>query len=82
MQGHAGELVYEADADQRPDTRKEYGNQQREQRHQQAVLEAGAAGESSRDVAADDEGQQQRYEESDQGRRSALCGGLSGTPGS
>ncbi len=55
-----------------PMMRQEHDDQEREHRHQDTVLEAGAAREASGDVAAYQEGQEQRYEEPYQARRTAL----------
>jgi hypothetical protein len=46
------------------------------------VLEAGAAREASGDVAADDEGQEQRYQQPYEARRPALGGRRTGPSGS
>src|SRR5215204_1945574 len=64
----AGELVYEACPHGGPDERQEDGKHQQEQRHEDAVLHARAARQTSGYVAPDQESHEQRHEEPDEAR--------------
>src|SRR5215204_235690 len=73
-QRHTAEVVYETQAQQRSYARKDYRDHQGQHGDQKAVLEARAARKTPRDVAADDEGQEQRKQEPYEARRPALRG--------
>src|SRR5215210_3626877 len=62
-QRDTGELVDKARAHDGADDREHQYDEQREHRHQDAVLEARAAGEASRHIAADQESHKERHEQ-------------------
>src|SRR5918998_6197019 len=63
-QGDARELVYEAHSHKPAHYRQHQRDDEGQKRHQEPVLEAGAAREAAGDVATYEESQQQRYQES------------------
>src|SRR5215207_10490592 len=73
-QRHTAEVIYETQAQQRSYARKHYRDHQGQHGDQEAVLEAAAARKTPRDVAADDEGQEQRKQEPYEARSPALRG--------
>jgi hypothetical protein len=73
-EGHAAQIIQEAQAQQGPYAREDYGDHKHQHGNQEAVLEPGAARETPRDVAADDEGQEKREQQPDEARRPALGG--------
>src|SRR5829696_348975 len=71
-QGNARELVYEAHAKEATHYRQDQRHHQRQERHQEPVLEARAGRQPPGGVAPDQERQEQRYQEPDEGCGPAL----------
>lgn len=65
-QRHPGELVYKAGTQRATHDRENERNQQGEQGHYEALLEAGAPRHAPRGVASDKEGYEERQEQADE----------------
>src|SRR5215218_1643637 len=65
-QRHAGELVYEARPQRGGYDRQNYRDHQRQQGHQEPVLDPGAARHPPRDIAPDEEGNEECQEQADE----------------
>src|SRR5918992_414084 len=76
-QGDARELVYEAHSQKSAHYRQHDRDDEGQEGHQKPVLQALAAREAAGDVAADQEGQQQRDHEPNEGGGATFCEALS-----